>query len=137
MILFMASKHSTRKNTSGQNQPASRDVKDSISGKLLNSLLLILLDDILHIFLPNPPLILHIPLHSKLLIQINIILWTKSFTVLHRKILCIEFWITKLTSSANTPMHIFNLSVIFSSYTKFQYLVLLIEELNHSVRMRL
>ena len=31
----MASKHSTRKNTSGQNQPPSREVKSSLSNKPL------------------------------------------------------------------------------------------------------
>ena len=112
-------------------------LKTQFPTNLLNFLHLILLVDILPIFLPNPPMILHILLHLKLPTQIQILFLTKNFTVLHQKILCIEFPITKLISSVNTHVLIFNISVKFPFYIKFQELILLVEEPNHSVRIRL
>ena len=123
----MAIRYSTGKNTSGPNQPPSRGVKDLVSDKPLE----------FPTFDPSKRYTPHIPLHPKLPIQIKIILCTKSFVVLHRKSLYIAFQIMKFIKSADTPEPISNLSVKFPLYTKFQDLVLLIEELNHSVRTRL
>jgi hypothetical protein len=133
----MASKHSTRKNTSGPNQPPSREVKDLVSNKPLE-------------FPTSDPSRLystHIPSQST-----PDLTYTSSPETpnpnqdpslneyLHgvtpeEPVYRIQ--ITMLISSTDRLVFIFNLSVKFPLYTKFQDLVLLIEELIHTVRTRL